>query len=283
MFSDTHFHMRHIANGGTVDLAEVFAGLLEKDCKFLLDIGTEHDDLPKRIEIARTFCAQFPLLKARLHFSAGIWPTLKAIHGRIEQIASLKHNLQENILQAHSVIAIGECGFDHHQTDFNAATDTKIVDAEYELFSMQLELAHNTGLPVIVHSRDAFDATWDCINNSPCRKGIIHCFSYGIEEARKFLDLDFYISLSGAVTYAKKNKIEQITRIENLCRFIPSDKLLLETDSPYLAPVPFRGKTNTPLLVEHVYRFVSAARRITPETLSETVDASIEKLFGINH
>ena len=182
------------------------------------------------------------------------------------------------------VIAIGECGLDHHwnpagadgrtESDF----DEQIYRGERELFESHLELARDLELPVIVHSRDAYEDTLDCIKNIGYDKGIIHCYSYGIEEARSFLDRGWYIALGGGITYTKKSKLEQM---EALIRFIPSDRLLTETDAPYLAPVPFRGQANTPVLVEHVFNFISQVRAVSLEDLNQTVDENIARLFNI--
>ena len=106
----------------------------------------------------------------------------------------------------------------------------------------------------------------------------MHCYSYGIEEARKFLDLGWYISFSGSVTYTKKAKLEEM---KALLQFIPEDRILCETDAPYLAPVPCRGQPNTPYLVQHVYEYVAAARKTSPEALSALVDENAKKLFKL--
>ena len=133
-------------------------------------------------------------------------------------------------------------------------------------------------LPVIVHSRDAFEDTLECINNIGYHNGIIHCYSYGIDEARTFLDLGWYIALGGGITYTKKSKLEQM---QELIHFIPSDRLLTETDAPYLAPVPFRGQPNSPVLVEHVFNYIAQTRGISTDALNQTVDENIARLFGI--
>ena len=153
-----------------------------------------------------------------------------------------------------------------------------MLDGEKEIFEMQLDLARKMNLPVIVHSRDAFEDTYNCIKNVGYNNGIIHCYSYGLEEAKKFLDLGWYISFSGSVTYTKKSKIEQM---KELISYIPDDRLLCETDSPYLAPVPFRGQTNTPLLIENTYNFIAEIRSITAQKLSSLVDCNIRKLFNL--
>ena len=182
------------------------------------------------------------------------------------------------------VIAIGECGLDHHwnpsgadgrtESDF----DEQIYRGERELFQAHIELARELDLPVIVHSRDAYEDTLDCIKNIGYDNGIIHCYSYGIDEARTFLDRGWYIALGGGITYTKKSKLEQM---EELIRFIPDDRLLTETDAPYLAPVPFRGQPNTPVLVEHVFNFLAQVRSVSLLVLNQTVDENIKRLFKI--
>ena len=97
-----------------------------------------------------------------------------------------------------------------------------------------------------------------------------------MDEARKFLDRGWYISFSGSVTYTKKSKMEQMTE---LLRYVPDDRILLETDAPYLAPVPCRGRPNSPLLIEHTYRFVSEIRQVPLEYLCSTVDTNSRSLF----
>ena len=143
---------------------------------------------------------------------------------------------------------------------------------------MQIELAKKMELPLIVHSRDAFEGTIDCLKNMDFHNGIIHCYSYGLEEARKFLDEGWYLAFGGGTTYTKKSKMEEMLA---LLRYVPDDRILMETDAPYLAPVPFRGQTNTPVLIEYCYNFVANARKTSPQQLSELVDKNIKILFNL--
>lgn len=180
------------------------------------------------------------------------------------------------------VVAIGECGLDHHwnvsgadgraESDFDEA----MFLGESEMFEAQLDMAKRMKLPVVVHSRDAFDGTLECIKNVGYDNGIIHCFSYGIDEARAFLERGWYLAFGGGVTYTKKSKMEAMME---LLRFVPKERLLLETDAPYLAPVPFRGTPNNPLLIEHSYKFIADSRGMSVESLCETVDENIKNLF----
>jgi TatD DNase family protein len=265
-------------------------GLLDRGTAFGLDIGTQPGDLPKRLALVSSAANALATdgnrsaLQKMLHYSLGLWPGVSSIEARVTLVPELEVDIRQAQGDKVSVIALGECGLDHHwnpagvdgrdEGDFDAA----LIKGEAELFEMQLALACSLSLPVIVHSRDAFAGTLACIKDVGYDKGIIHCFSYGLDEARAFLDRGWHISLSGAVTYTKKSHLDDL---RSLLAYIPPDRLLLETDAPYLAPVPHRGEINTPVLVEHVYRYVAELLEVAPEELSATVDANVNKLFDL--
>lgn len=299
MFSDTHFHFEHTTvrdnKDKTVYGPDIFTQMAQRKCFFGLDIGTESDDLLKRQQCCDNAIAMMKdtLLADRvrkfLYFSAGIWPSVEEIHDRQNRMNILKQQIEtakndpDDTLHR-NIIAVGECGLDHHwnptgvdgrcESDF----DQETYNGERELFEMQLELGKELQLPVIIHSRDAFQETLDCIKNVNYHNGIIHCYSYGLEEAKAFLDLGWYISFSGSVTYTKKKKMEEM---EALLRYIPEDRILCETDSPYLAPVPLRGTLNTPVNVSHTYEFIAKIRNSTAQDLSNLVDENIKTLFNL--
>lgn len=285
-FSDTHFHFSMICERTGTDGSAVLSHMAERNCFFALDIGTEHDDLPlHRAAVENAIGHVAPELQSRvramMHYSAGLWPSLESIINRVAYIASLESHIAEF---PEAIIAIGEGGIDHHwnpsgkdgrsENDFDSA----MYNGERELFEMQLALAKRLKLPMIVHSRDGFQDTLDCIKNAQYDNGIIHCYSYGIEEAKKFLERGWYISFSGAVTYTKRTKFETV---RELLQYVPDDRILCETDAPYLAPVPHRGEINTPMYIEHVYDYVAAARGVSSERLIEIVDGNCKKLFGV--
>lgn len=271
--------------------------LAQRDTFFALDIGTHCDDINSRVTTACNLINQISdinlleKVKNLLYFSCGIWPAQEAVKDRFLQVAELEkhvlsfiqHGFQD--FSAKKLVAIGECGLDHHwnpsgednrcSEDFDSK---EMLKGEAELFEMQLELAKKLSLPVIIHSRDAFEGTYDCIKNIGYDCGIIHCYSYGIKEAKAFLDRGWNISFSGSITYAKPSKM-QLT--EDLIKYVPLDKMLIETDSPYLAPVPYRGKVNSPVFVEFVYNFVANVLNISPESLSMAVDNNISDLFNL--
>lgn len=283
MFSDTHFHFHMMVTERGLNGPQILTDLATRDFKFGLDIGTGRNDLEQRQacveETINQMADKTAAEKARnfMYYSAGIWPNIEDIHDRENAMKALRQSIQGK-----KIVAIGECGLDHHwnpsgadgrcESDF----DEKTYKGEKELFQMQLEFAKELKLPVIIHSRDAFEDTLDCLKNVGYHNGIVHCYSYGIEEAKKFLDLGWYIAFGGATTYTKKAKLDDM---KALLQFVPEDRFLCETDAPYLAPVPFRGQSNSPVLVEEVYKFIAQLRGTTPEALSELVDENIDTLF----
>ncbi|MCQ2610643.1 MAG: TatD family hydrolase [Treponema sp.] len=292
MFSDTHFHFNILREEET-SRVDVLKSLLARNTFFGQDIGTHCDDLASRQKLMEDTISILPQedqskAKNMIWFSTGIWPAPEAINERHKQIKILEQELI-NALNSpdpfhKKIAALGEFGLDHHwnpsgadgrcESDF----DQEMFDGEQELFVMQLKLAEKYKLPAIIHSRDAAQQTYRIIKDTGYHNGIIHCYSYGLEEAKWFLDLGWYISFSGAVTYTKKSKMDAMTELLN---YIPKDRILLETDAPYLAPVPHRGKSNTPVLVEHTYDFVASARNTTATELSDLVDQNIKNLFKL--
>lgn len=301
MFSDTHFHFSYLVENQNFEEAKnILCKMAERNVYFGMDIGTKADDLPLRFE---NFCKVLNLFDEKnadekkiktkvenfFYFSAGIWPDLDSIKNRFEKIEILEKNISDfkNMKNpfAKKLIALGEGGLDHHwnKVDFAETGDIldkkNLIHEEKELFEMQLELAKKLDLPFVIHSRDAAEDTLDCIKNVSYDKGILHCCSYDLTEVKKFLNRGWYISFSGSVTYTKKSKLEEM---KALLSYIPDDRILLETDSPYLAPVPMRGKPNNPNFVEYTYNFVAAARNLSTEKLCELVDKNCAKLFALN-
>ncbi len=168
-----------------------------------------------------------------------------------------------------SVIAIGECGLDYYYDKSGRA-------AQRERFQAHIEAARETGLPLVVHTRDAEADTAEILEAAVREgsvTGVLHCFTGSAELARKGLDLGFYVSLSGIVTF--KNAAD----LQAIAKWIPSDRMLVETDAPFLAPVPHRGQKCEPAFVADTAAFVAELRGEEPEELGETTTANFFKLF----
>jgi len=293
MFSDTHFHFHLMTDGDEVKGSESLRGLAKENPFFMMDIGTRCDDLEERIlhfekSLSHLTADEKKRVESFFYFSAGIWPDIEEIKDRERCVKLLENQIvsyKKNKGESHHFAAIGECGLDHHWNPSNpdgrneADFDSDIYKGEHELFVMQLNLARKMNLPVVVHSRDAFENTISCIDEAGWHNGIIHCWSYGIDEARAFVDRGWYIALGGATTYTKKSRMEQMHKVIN---FIPADRLLLETDAPYLAPVPMRGHPNTPLYINHTYEFIASQRNMTVQELSDLVDSNCRRLFHLD-
>ncbi|MDR2739105.1 MAG: TatD family hydrolase [Treponema sp.] len=238
-------------------------GLFTEGFGGILDIGTQAGDLPGRIAAFSRF--------ERVRFSAGLWPDPKNIAGRRELVAQLEAHIAA--VPAGLVVAVGECGLDHHQ---ELPSGTALDKAgETELLEMLLDLAGRLRLPIIIHSRDAPEETAAVLARHSEVHGVIHCFSYGKEEVRKFLDLGYYISFAGNVTYKNASNLREALL------FVPQDRLLLETDSPFLAPVPHRGKPANPGMVVENYVLAAELCGIGLMALGERIAENAESLFRL--
>jgi TatD DNase family protein len=168
------------------------------------------------------------------------------------------------------VIGIGECGLDYHY-------DNSERPAQRERFEAHIEAARQTGLPLVVHTRDAEDDTAEILGRAVKAggvTGVLHCFTGTADLARKALDLGFYISLSGIVTFKSARDLQETAKM------LPKDRILVETDSPFLAPVPHRGQTCEPAFVADTAAFVADLRQESPEALAETTTDNFFRLFS---
>ncbi len=172
-------------------------------------------------------------------------------------------------LQHPHAVAIGETGLDYHY-------EPEAAELQQQSFRLHLEAARLTGKPVIVHTREARADTLALLREASLpQAGVLHCFTEDWEMARAALDLGFYISLSGIVTFRNADALRDVARQ------VPADRLLVETDSPYLAPIPHRGKANLPQYVREVAEFLAPLRGVSFEQLAEQTTANFRSLFPL--
>lgn len=165
-----------------------------------------------------------------------------------------------------AVSAWGEVGLDYY---YSPETRKR----QFEHFLNQLEIASQAGLPVVIHTREADEDTLEALRKIPS-KGVIHCFTGSPQFCRKLLDLGFFISISGIVTFRNADNVRESARL------IPLEYLMVETDSPFLAPIPMRGKANEPAFVAHTLRFLAQTRGEDEEELAETTFSNAWRLFS---
>jgi TatD DNase family protein len=168
------------------------------------------------------------------------------------------------------IVAYGEIGLDYFR---NLSPQEKQLEA----FGQQLELAQELGLPVIIHDREAHQQSLETVRASGVRRGVFHCFSGDYEMAKKCIDLGFYISIPGVVTFDKSKTLQEVAQR------VPLSSLLLETDAPYLAPVPHRGKRNEPSFIVHTANKVAQIKNISWEEVARETSANAVNLFGIKN
>lgn len=188
----------------------------------------------------------------------------------------LTHNQQPTLswllgeLDHPHVVAIGETGLDYHYAPESA-------EQQKAAFQLHLQAAAETGKPVVIHTREARADTLALLREADlAQAGVLHCFTEDWEMARAALDIGFYISLSGIVTFRNAEMLREVARK------VPADRLLVETDSPYLAPVPHRGKPNLPQYVREVAEFVAQQRGVAFETLAQQTSENFKCLFPLS-
>ncbi len=250
---DSHAHLTD--ESFSADLDDVLARAAAAGVERVVAIASDLSDAARAIALARRG-------RPRVLATAGLHPH-RADRWDLEAQAAL-----ERLAGAAEVVAVGETGLDFHYE--NAPRR-----AQLDAFRGQLELAERSGLPVVVHCRDADEAMSEFLREFAGRvSGVLHCFTGGRELLEAGLESGWYISFSGIVTF--KNYGDAA-----LVRQVPGDRLLVETDSPYLAPTPLRGRRNEPAFVAHVVRRVAELRGEDPERVAEASFANACRFYGL--
>lgn len=247
MLVDSHCHLddpQFDADRDAVIQRALAAGVEQ-----ILAIGSAPPDLEAGIRLAEAWPQILATVGVHPHDAA------KATEGTFERLSQL--------LAHPKVVGIGEIGLDYHY-DFSPR------EVQREVFSRQLAMARK---PVIIHTREAWDDTLRLLREHPGVAGVFHCFSGGPEEAEQVLAMGFYISFTGVVTFPKA------LRIQEAARRVPSDRLLVETDAPYLAPVPKRGKRNEPAFVVETARRLAELRGETLDQLAAATTDNFRRVF----
>ncbi len=255
MLIDSHCHLDYLQREG-LELADVVARAEAAGVAGMVTIGTKLSEIETVIAIAERF--------DRVWCSVGVHP-----HEAAEQGQSTPDRLLA-LAKHPKVVGIGETGLDYFYEHSPRAE-------QRESFRAHIAAARVSGLPLIVHSRDADEETLEILGDEQAKgafTGVIHCFSSGPELAKGALDLGMMISLAGILTFKKAESLRE-TAAE-----VPMDRLLVETDSPYLAPVPHRGKQNEPAFVKHTAQVLAEVKGVDPEEIAQTTTENFFRLFS---
>ena len=256
---DSHCHLNYLAEGEPFDVNKVSPYVKRaKDAgvdKFLC-IGVDVEKMPEVIEVA----SFFDEVKA----SAGVHPS--DCLGMTRE----KKDALEKFVSHDQVIAVGETGLDYYREEGL----NKALQQENFIWQIGLSLKYNK--PLVVHTRMAREDTIICLKEhgkAKCR-GVMHCFTESVEMARKALDLGMYISFSGIITFKNADEVREVLD------YVPLDRVLVETDSPYLAPVPYRGKPNEPLYVVEVAKMMAKIKSVEYEQICYQTTKNFLELFS---
>ncbi len=254
MFIDSHAHLADAvfdADRDAVVRAARDAGAAAVVC-----IGAAEDAAAR----ARVLAADYPGL---IYFTAGVHPHDAATYDAARDALWIREAV------AAGAVAIGECGLDYHY-------DHAPRDRQRAAFHDQIAIAHELARPVVIHTRDAEDDTLDAVREAGNHgvAGVLHCFTGTLRLASAALDAGWYVSFSGIVTFNKWSG-------DDVVRTVPDDRILTETDAPYLAPVPFRGRRNEPRFLPHTIARIAGIRGTTPDRIAQLTTANAKRLFGL--
>lgn len=255
MLFDTHVHLND--EQFNEDLQEVIERAKEAGISYMVVVGFNRPTIERAISLVKEY--DF------LYASIG-WHPVDAIDMTDEDLAWI-----EEMAANPKVVALGEMGLDYHW-------DKSPHDVQKEVFRRQIGLAKKLKLPIIIHNRDATEDVVQILREENAEEvgGIMHCFSGSAETAKECIEMNFHISLGGPVTFKNAKKPKRVAME------VPLDRLLIETDCPYLAPYPYRGKRNEPAYVKLVAEQVAELKEISFEEVAQKTTENAKKLFGID-
>jgi len=256
MLIDTHAHLDLISTD-----SENIKSILEK-CKkarisVLFNISVNYKSNLISVQLSEKY--------ENIYFSVGIHPS-EADYVKSYVIDEIKKNIFRE-----KCIGIGEIGIDLYRKYSK-------IENQRELFEIFLNIAKEYKKPVIIHSRESFKEIYKMITKNEYQdiKGVFHCFSYSYKEAKKIIDKAYLVSFAGNLTYKRAYNLHETAKK------IPLEHIILETDSPYLAPVPFRGKKNYPYNVIYIYKFLSSLKGVPLENIVNQINDNVRKFFNIS-
>jgi len=251
---DSHAHYEHMRFDKDRDT--LLASMTMRGVDAIINVGCDLSSSIASVELAKKY--------AHVYATVGVHPhEAKTLNGA-------RFNELRQLCSHEKVVAYGEIGLDFHY-DFSA----QIIQRHW--FKQQLGLVAELDLPVIIHSRNANEEVFDTIVKSPVRRGVIHCFPGDNELAAAYVELGFHIGVGGVITYDKTGMLESAVAA------VPLERILLETDAPYLTPVPLRGKRNESHYLFHVAREIAKIKGVSPEEVCAVTSANARELFSLGN
>ncbi|RUO21706.1 TatD family hydrolase [Aliidiomarina haloalkalitolerans] len=255
MFVDSHCHLDKLKVTEELGIEQVLADAKAARVEHMLCIGVALDDFEQMQGIVGQH--------RHVSFSCGVHPLYVAKHGYVgAQLAA--------VCAREDVVAVGETGLDYYY-------DKDHIQAQQDSFAHHIEVANAVQKPLIIHTRDAREDTIAMLREGQAQhcRGVMHCFTESLEMAEQALDLGFYISISGIVTFRNAKELRHV--VEN----VPIERLLIETDAPWLAPIPHRGKENHPAYVQHVAECVAQLKGLDVAEVAEITRNNFYELFKL--
>ncbi len=252
MLFDTHTHLN--ANQFADDLEETITRAREAGVSKMIVVGFDRPTIEKTMELIDRY---------EMIYGCIGWHPVEAVDCREEDLVWI-----EELARHPKIVAIGETGLDYHW-------DKSPADVQKEIFRKQIHLAKKLKLPLVIHNRDALEDTIAILKEERAAGGIMHCFSGNVEAARECIDMNFYISLAGPITF------KNATLPKEVAKAIPLERLLIETDCPYLAPHPYRGKRNEPAYVKLVAEKIAELKEIPYEVVAKTTYENALRVFSL--
>ncbi|MBU1131972.1 TatD family hydrolase [Patescibacteria group bacterium] len=275
---DTHAHVNF--NAFKDDFSEVIKRAQVKNIS-MVNVGSQYSTSRRAVELAEQF--------ENVYAAIGLHPVHLEETDIVEEGETFSTRKEEfdfekyfELTKNKKVVAIGEAGLDFYHIPENVDREAAI-EKQKKVFHDQIRLANESNLPLIVHCRgtkENADEAYKQIlaelkNDLPKKRGIMHCYGGAVELVKSFTDLGFYISFNGIITFDKTGKVEKILRET------PDEKILLETDCPYLTPVPLRGKRNEPAFVKYIARKIAEIKGLKLEEVEKITDENAQRLFGL--
>lgn len=258
---DTHCHLSMVLDEeGKIDynqINEILKQMETNGVTYAITIGSNMEDSKLSVEIANKY--------DNIYCAVGVHP---------EEVETFDADKLEDLIKINlnsgKLVAIGEIGLDYYWRKDNKET-------QIEIFKRQIELAKKYNLPIVVHCRDAYGDVLDILKQyAPFDKGgVIHCYSGSIEWAKEVIKLGFLISFTGVVTYPNANNIQDVAK------WVDLDKFMVETDSPFLTPVPFRGKQNNPSYVKYTLEYIAKLKNKEIQEIDKNTTNNAIKLFNL--